>query len=958
MMRSDRDKPAAVDTSLLPAEKAASADSDVRDDEQTVVPVAAMTEALTVSALHHGALLGGYRLERQLGSGGMGEVWYARRADGLFESPVALKLLHRHLSASSARQRFVREGRMLGELTHVNVARLLDAGALPGGQLYLAIEYVDGQSLDLWCDEHRLDIRSRVKLILQVCDAVAHAHANLIVHRDLKPSNILVSQDGSIKLLDFGIAKLVQEESGADEQAELTRLGGRALTPEFAAPEQISEGNITVATDVYALGVILYRLLTGRRPYGTQAHTLAQVERAVLETEPVAPSRANRKSHTGSGNTVQPKLFSDTVEIARQRSTTPQKLRFSIKGDLDTIIGKALKKVPAERYASVTALAEDLRRYVEDRPVLARRDSWRYRAGKYLRRHRLAVIAATAVSAALIAGIASTLWQADVARREAGIARIEKRNAIEQRQRAERVKEYVLAIFREQDPFQRSGSISRTPQQMIAAATDRLDSELAQDTDLHAELLFDLGRIQLNFGDTSGATVLLERALAERSQRFGPDSLEVAQVLVGLTSPRLEQHQDEAIAGARRALAIYRAHPAVDERDIATAEVALGQAISFGKGAPAEAIELMDSATQRLERLLGKDDRQTLQSLFFLAQLYSQARDDSKAEAGLREIMARSEARFGGHWIHLANPLDALGLVLERGGKREEAAAAYRRAIAVLRDAGVSRSKDLAFTLTHLAILQRGERQLTQAVDSYRQAQAALPDGDANGQAEILRGRGRIELILGRAAEAETDMRSAYEIRRSVSGEGNGLTWYFASEWGRALAATGRRDEAETIQRQALQKLQQIMGPDIYQNVFLLENLASTLEQNPASRVQAEALRRRELAIAETKFARSHPSWAYHATQLARNLAGSGSAALVAEALELNQQALQICRDHPSDREPLAVALSVQARLLAASGRREQATAAARESLSLWSAMESPDLASLGEARAVLAQRS
>jgi WD40 repeat protein/serine/threonine protein kinase len=360
------------------------------------------------SELRAGEQLGLYRLERPLGEGGMGEVWLARRADGLFEVPVALKLMHLHLAQSSARQRFVREGRILGQLTHGNVSRLLDAGVLPGGQLYLALEYIAGERIDVWCDEHRLDIRARVRLFLQVCEAVAHAHAHLIVHRDLKPSNILVTEEGSVKLLDFGIAKLVEDEQGTTSEPDLTRVGGRALTPDYAAPEQIEGGAITVATDVYTLGLILYGLLSGARPYGAQGYaSQRELERAILDIEPKAPSAA-AATIVGKATTR-----TDISAAAARRATTARKLRETLRGDLDTIVGKALKKSPKERYPTALALAADLRAYLDEQPISARPDSFAYRSGKFIRRHGLNTRRVRITSALLIivaAAALTTIW--------------------------------------------------------------------------------------------------------------------------------------------------------------------------------------------------------------------------------------------------------------------------------------------------------------------------------------------------------------------------------------------------------------------------------------------------------------------------------------------------------------------------------------------------------------------
>jgi tetratricopeptide (TPR) repeat protein len=364
--------------------------------------------------VNEGDMVGAFRLERRLGSGGMGAVWLARRADGVFEAPVALKLMHGHLVRTEIRGRFVREGRILGQLSHPNIARLLDAGVTAEGQLYLALEYVDGTHLDRWCEERQLDIPSRVKLFLQVCAAVSHAHSHLVVHRDLKPSNTLVTQEGQVKLLDFGIAKLVETEEGAGE-TEFTRLGGRVLTPEYAAPEQITGAPVTVATDVYSLGVLLYRLLSGQRPYGKPGQGLRELESEVLTAVP--PSLA--------------------------RGSDTRKLRSTLSGDLDTVVLKALKKKPTERYPSVADLADDLLRWMEHRPIQARPDSWTYRTTRFIGRYRVLVGAAAAVIVSLTVGLVIALWQAKAAV-EAG------NEATARRRQAEDLIGFMLGDLREQ----------------------------------------------------------------------------------------------------------------------------------------------------------------------------------------------------------------------------------------------------------------------------------------------------------------------------------------------------------------------------------------------------------------------------------------------------------------------------------------------------------------------------
>ena len=363
-----------------------------------------------------GRRFGPYVLERELGSGGMGSVWLGRRDDGRFEGNVAIKLPKAERLTRIGSVRFAREGALLARLSHPFVARLLDAG-VQDGQPYLVLEYVDGETIDVWCDARALPVRERVRLFLDVLDAVAHAHANLAPHRDLKPSNILVDAAGRVKLLDFGVAKLVENADRPAVATEgLTQSAGRAFTPEFAAPEQGLGEPVTTASDVVlALGVLLYLLLSGRNPTSAWSATtgrgLPAAEPSALSTIPGAAA----------------------PDVAAARSTTPGKLSRELRGDLENIARKALKIAPGERYATAAAFAADLRHYLNSEPVTARRDSLGYRASKFVARHRLAVGAASITVLALLAGIAGTTWQAIEAQRQRRAALLEAKRADESR---------------------------------------------------------------------------------------------------------------------------------------------------------------------------------------------------------------------------------------------------------------------------------------------------------------------------------------------------------------------------------------------------------------------------------------------------------------------------------------------------------------------------------------------
>ncbi len=345
-----------------------------------------------------GQILGVYTLVSQIGHGGMGTVWLAERSDGRFERRVAVKVLNIALMGKGGEERFKREGRILGRLTHPHIAELIDAGVSLTGQPFLVLEYVEGDHIDRYCDQNRLDIRARVQLFIDALRAVEQAHANLVVHRDLKPSNILVRTDGQVKLLDFGIAKLLQSD-GQTRETALTLEGGRALTPEYAAPEQLKGEAVTTATDVYASGVLLYVLLTGQHPVGTGPHTPASLVKAILDTEP------SRLSDIVVATQANPEI---SAMNARSRGTTPDKLARLLRGDLDTIVAKALKKNPRERYPSIKAFADDLQRFLGHEPISARPDAITYRTGKFIRRHRSSVTAALLVMLALVGAILVT----------------------------------------------------------------------------------------------------------------------------------------------------------------------------------------------------------------------------------------------------------------------------------------------------------------------------------------------------------------------------------------------------------------------------------------------------------------------------------------------------------------------------------------------------------------------
>src|SRR5215813_6324678 len=340
-----------------------------------------------------GQVVGAYTLVSPIGHGGMGTVWLAERSDGRFESKVAVKFLNFALAGRGGEDRFKREGAILARLSHPHIARLLDAGVSGTGQAYLILEFIEGKTFDEYCDSKNLGIARRICLFLDILGAVSHAHANLIVHRDIKPTNVLVSKDGQVKLLDFGIAKLLREEGQEGTATLLTREGVSALTPEYAAPEQITGEPVTTATDVYQLGVLLYVLLAGQHPTVREGASPAELMKSILEIEPQNPSEVVRIRRNADFNLS----ILRTDQICRE-----------LRGDVDTIVLKALRKNPAERFGGVNEFADDLRRYLRNEPILARPATIRYRAAKFVRRHRAAVAFATLAVVGTLAGLVGT----------------------------------------------------------------------------------------------------------------------------------------------------------------------------------------------------------------------------------------------------------------------------------------------------------------------------------------------------------------------------------------------------------------------------------------------------------------------------------------------------------------------------------------------------------------------
>ncbi|HEU4662821.1 MAG TPA: serine/threonine-protein kinase [Dokdonella sp.] len=757
--------------SMLRADAAASARTDVSAHAPEVMRDLAeqiATDAARVSAREHaGRLVGPFRLLREIGRGGMGAVWLAERADGAYAQQVAIKLIRGDWDADASHARFRAERQILAGLQHPNIAHLVDGGVAADGKPWLALEYVDGEDVLAWCDRRRLGIEPRLRLLLTVCSAVAHAHQRLVVHRDLKPSNILVGHDGVVKLLDFGIAKLLDER---DAGGEATRL----FTPEYAAPEQLRGEAVTTAVDVYALGLLLYEVLVGRR-----ARDGSAMPSSISPVEPARPSAA--LARTGGVR---------TGRAAARRGLTPRGLRRRLHGDLDAIAMKALRDDPAQRYASVGDLAADLERHLANRPVHARRGDWRYRAGRFLRRHAIAVAAAAIGALAIVGGGAVATWQAHVAATQRDVARREAETA-------RRTAEVLVDVFKAANPATRPGE-TVTPADLLDEGVRTVRRKLGNQPEQRAALLEALGRARNGLGTPEAARPLLEEALALRVA--GEDRLAEASARLALgTVWSRQSRNEEALAEDERAFALSAgdSRQAVEMR--ATADLHAGIELAN--------LDRWDEAEPRLRRsarsradLFGTDSEPYWQVLVPWAfNLAARERADEALallDPAWRAIAARTAP---GDWER-SYLLGARSYALTQAGQYHDAVLVQEEALAIARRVYGDDHPNTNEALVNFASALYRDGQANESADAYARAIAwrvanparkrlRRPDNQLRGYALALDAAGRSAQAIDMLAR----MREERATIEGVSAAEHAEAWLLLS---RAQRHAGRIEEA------------------------------------------------------------------------------------------------------------------------------------------------------------------
>jgi eukaryotic-like serine/threonine-protein kinase len=748
-----------------------------------------------------GRTIGPYRIVREAGRGGMGVVYLAERADGQFRKQVALKVVPRGLEPDGqALRRFREERQILASLDHPHIARLLDGGLTEDGLPWFAMEYVEGSRIDRFCDARCLPLEPRLELFLRVCDAVRYAHGKLVVHRDLKPSNILVTEDGTPKLLDFGVAKLLAAEPGGE--APLTRTGVRPMTVEYASPEQIRGEPISTASDVYSLGVLLYELLTGRSPHRRADVPPHELERRVLEEEPERPSAAILRAPGGAADASR-----TPDQASRARAATPERLYHRLRGDLDAIALAALAREPARRYASVEQLSADVRRHLAGLPVSARLDTLSYRARKFLRRHRVIMAVAAAFVLLLLSFSLMTMIQS--ARIRTHAAQVSR-----ERDRAEQVADFLVELIGAPDPYEGRGS-RITVREVLDTGAVRIERELVDQPELRAEMMAVMGRAYFGLGLYDDSRRLIEGSLDLRRRLLGEEHPDVAAAMLMLGQALYGQGDYRgAEAWYRRSLEMRRRllgadHPAV-ARSLNVTARALRQ-----QGRYAEAESLLREAL-RINRL-HPDDEETdvAATLRNLAHVLRSRGEYATAEPLYREAYTLHRQRSGDDDPEAANSLINLAVVLHKRGDPAAAEPLLRQGLAVKQRWLGEEHEDIATDRGAYAALLRDLGEYAAAEEHYRGAIAVHRRVRPAGHlliATALLGLGELLLDREDAVGAEPLLREALTIRQRALSPGDGEIGQAESLLGACLSALGRFAEAEPLLLRGHRTLQAARG--------------------------------------------------------------------------------------------------------------------------------------------------
>ncbi|MEN1728957.1 MAG: serine/threonine-protein kinase [Pseudomonadota bacterium] len=738
-----------------------------------------------------GELLGPWRIIELIGQGGMARVYRAERADGAYQQDVAVKLLHRPSRSAELAQRFEQERRVLARLGHPNISRLLDGGTTDDGLPYIVMEYVEGQAIDQYCDEQRLSIEDRLSLFLQVCEAVQFAHRQLIVHRDIKPKNILVTRGGVPKLLDFGIAKLLVNESDSVDLTQ-TLLADRLLTPQYASPEQVLGEPVSTATDVYALGLLLYELLCGQRARQIETSRPRAVERAICETRPTTPSIACTTDHSKSTPASRP-----VESIASSRQLTPRRLCRRLRGDLDNIVMMALRREPERRYATAQQMAEDVRAFLDMRPVRARPDSLAYRLDRYLRRHLFGAAVAAVASLLMVMTVVFYTMQLtrerDAAEQAAERARIEGA-------KAEQVSSFLVGLFEASRPDESLGR-ELNARDLLTQGVEGIEA-LDAEPEVQARVLSVIAKTHHRLGEFEAAEQLYRRALLQREALFGPEHVQVAESLNDLGVLLKDTAQFESARPLlTRAVELRRKLPDASAADLAISVEELGRLLREEDHLQ-QAQVLFEEGLKIRREVYGEAHSETLSSLNSVALMYRDIGDFVTAGERFGELVEGYRQVMGERhpWTAIAMGNQAQVLMDLRQWDAAEAIMAEAWSIKqeTLDDDHVS----LAVTMNHLGEIYREQGRLDESIEMLERAIQIGHAGWGESHpwlAAFHMNKGSAHLLQGGLAESDHHLQFSLAMHEAIFGVSDWRTAEVRVWIGGLRAAQERPDEAETL---------------------------------------------------------------------------------------------------------------------------------------------------------------
>ena len=790
-----------------------------------------------------GKTFGNYRAIKQIGSGGMGSVYLAERADGVFEQKVALKVVKPGMNSHEIISRFEEERQILARLQHPNIATLLDGGISELGLPFFTMEYVEGKPITDYCDENNLTIEQRLQLFKKVCEALLYAHQNLVIHRDIKPSNILVQEDGTVKLLDFGIAKVFEED---EDQKFVTRTGMRVMTPEYASPEQVKGLPVSTATDIYSLGLILYQLLTGCSPYEVTSTSALEMERIICLTEPQKPSTKVTKMISS----VDSKKKTSPDYISEKRKTTIPRLKKRISGDLDNICLMAIRKEPKRRYNSVAQFIADIENHLNGLPISARKSTAGYRTKKFIRRHKVGVVVATI--AVILIAIVTTFYTIQLAE--------ERDKAQLEAEKSKKVSEFLAGIFKVADPEQSRGE-TITARELLDNGVKRIEKELADQPEVLANMLGVTGNVYKSLGLYDNALVLLQKAYSINNSLLGSNSPETVKSLNDLANLNFAMGEYES--------AIEKFDKTLKKRKVIYGEESLEVAESMNdlgmvlreEGDYNQSEKLLTTSLSIRKELLTSTSPEVAQSINNLGLLKEDLGKYNEAKKLLGEALVMKEKIYGKIHPSVTETIGNLAMLLQQMGDYEEASKLFNKTLVVDKqlygEVHPSVSTDLYNIASNTALmgdLNSAEKLYSEVLELDKKLLGeehpyiAL---DLNNLAGILSDKGEY-------AKAEKLYKESLALNKKIYGNEHPEVATSMSNLGVMYNRWGRYSLAEQLLKSALDMRIKLLGEN-HPNVVTSLNIYAALLSSEGKYTEAVAQYRKSLALRIKMLGEDHP---------------------------------------------------------------------------------------------------